>query len=287
MTNAVYAGVTVSLILLVAGGFAGPWLAVGDALAVVRPVAALLLAIWLLPRLQPYWAVLPGLVLAGFALISVAVPFVTVPAPGPVRLYQKNLSFRLTDPAPLLQDIRAAAPDVITLQEVTEVHRLAVMQALADLYPSQGFCPFAGVGGTAVLSRWPVAGAVQCPAAKGATILPLQTPHGRVTVVSLHLHWPFPHGQRAQLDRLLPDLVELGGSVVVGGDLNMVAWGWPVAALSRAARGGLAGPAVTSFRIAGWLPIGIDHVLAPGRGVVERRGTLGSDHYGLLARVWP
>lgn len=216
MVRAIHPLVSLCLILLLGGSFAGRWHAVGDALAVARPVLAVLMGLWLLPRLAPLWAVMPGLVLAGFALVSVAVPFVAAPVPGPVVIYQKNLSFRLTDPAPLIADIRAAAPDVITLQEVTPAHQVAVMQALADAYPTQGFCPFGRVGGTAVLSRWPAAGPVVCPAVRGATVLPIMLPQGRVTGVSLHLHWPFPHGQRGQLEALLPDLRALRGSVVVG-----------------------------------------------------------------------
>ncbi len=283
----IHPGITLCLILLVAGSFAGRWSAFGDALAVVRPVVAGGLALWLLPRLKPVWAVLPGLVLAGFALISVAVPFVTPAAPGPVSLYQKNLSFRMTDPAPLLADILAVNPDVITLQEVTEAHRLGVMQALAARYPTQGFCPFAGVGGTAVLARWPAAGPLICPQTKGATVLPLAMPQGRITVVALHLHWPFPYGQRAQVEALLPGLAGLSGPVLVAGDFNMVPWGWPLTAVAQATRTQRAGPAQASFYIGGWAPVAIDHVLAPGGGAVLRRDPLGSDHLGLVAQVWP
>lgn len=289
MVKAGHALVTLGLILLVVGSFAGRWHGAGDALAVARPVLALALGLWLLPRMAPLWGVMPGLVLAGFALVSVAVPFVQAPAPrtgpGAVVIYQKNLSFRLTDPGPLIADIRASAPDVITLQEVTPALQVAVMQALADAYPTQGFCPFARVGGTAVLARWPAAGPVVCPAARGATVLPLALPQGRVTAVSLHLHWPFPHGQRAQLDALRPDLAALTGPVLVGGDFNMVPWGWPLVAVGAATRTLRAGPALASFHIGRWLPMAIDHVLAPGGGAVAARPRLGSDHLGLLARV--
>ena len=126
-----------------------------------------------------------------------------------------------------------------------------------------------------------------CPAAGGATILPLQTPHGRLQVLSLHLHWPFPYGQRAQVAALSPELAAVPGAVLVGGDFNMVPWGWPLEAIGLATRTVRAGPAWTSFRVKDWLPLSIDHVLAPGSGLVERRPLLGSDHHGLLARLWP
>ena len=289
MLRLLWAVLVLGLIAVTALGFLGPWSglnpAIGDAFAVVRLPASAALALLLLPALRRPWLVLPGLSLAALGLVSALVPYSKIGVPGPVVLYQKNLSFRLTDPSALIADIRATAPDIITLQEVTDPHRRALLTALAADYPTQAFCPFAAVGGTAIFARWPAAGPAFCPASSGATFQPLTLPQGRVTAVSLHLHWPWPYGQAPQLAALLPDLAALKTPVLLGGDFNMVPWGRPVTAVMQATRSERAAPPIASFHIEGLVPIAIDHVLAPAGGQIERRAKLGSDHHGLLARL--
>jgi len=287
MLRVLWAILALIAILATTLGFLGPWLGMADAFAVLRFPAVLALALLLLPVMRKPWLVLPALALSAFGLVSTLAPFVEAQAPGPVTLYQKNLSFRMADRSALLADIQATMPDIITLQEVTEAHRTEIFAALSEAYPTQAFCPFAGVGGTAVLSRWPAATPPVCPVAKGATVQPLSTPFGRITAISVHLHWPWPYSQRAQLEALIPELQGLTGSVLLGKDFNMVPWGWPVTATAKATRTERAGPPAMSFLIEGLLPIPIDHAFAPGGGQIERRPKLGSDHFGLLARLQP
>ncbi|MEY8837495.1 endonuclease/exonuclease/phosphatase family protein, partial [Cribrihabitans sp. XS_ASV171] len=150
------------------------------------------------------------------------------------------------------------------------------------------FCPFAAVGGVAVLSRFPkVPGSETCVAMQGLAAMRVETPLGKVTLASIHLHWPWPHGQAAQVDRLLPVLEALPRPVILAGDFNAVGWSHSVARIARATGNERIGPHAGSFVLPHVpYPVTIDHVLAPG-GAAEVMPRLGSDHFGVLARVLP
>ncbi len=234
--------------------------------------------------------------IAGVALSSAALGAVlwsmTVPAggaAGPVTLYQKNMLFAPRDLAPLISDIHASDPDMLTLQEVTPGNE-ALLAALADRLPTQLVCPFARVGAVAVASRWPLAGnRALCLERQGIAAVRVAGPDGPLWLVSLHLHWPWPHGQAPQRARLGPVLAELEEPVVIGGDFNMVPWSHAFRSIARTTstrRIGRAFNTMTRFPLA---PLPIDHVLIPAgaEGTTERRPLLGSDHHGVLARFAP
>jgi endonuclease/exonuclease/phosphatase (EEP) superfamily protein YafD len=264
----------------------------GDSLAVVRPGLAAV-AVLLGGLLAAAGRRLAGLVV-GVAGLVAAAPIVGSSLPTPAgegaayRVYQKNLSFRLADPAPLIADIVGHAPDLVTLQEVTDRTR-AVMTGLADTLPTQHWCPFAAVGGVAVLSRWPlIAGTTRCADGDGLAAMQVAAPEGPLWIVSMHLHWPFPYRQSEQLARLLPMLASLDGPTVIGGDFNMVPWSYTLQAIAQATGTERAGSITYSLPMAGgWLTLPIDHVLVPrGRAATHalRLPLLGSDHHGVLAR---
>ena len=129
----------------------------------------------------------------------------------------------------------ATAPDIITLQEITtgSVQQLAAMR---PDYPYQVICPFAAVGGVAILSKFRFVGeqGEGCLEGRGMVSARVKLPAGEVTVVSLHLHWPWPYLQQAQLVDLLPELGALKGPVFIGGDFNTVAWSDVVARIQAA-----------------------------------------------------
>ena len=268
--------------LVLVASYGGAWHGLGDALAVFRlPIAALF-------ALVVIWADWPRALrwpLAALALLAmgqiVALRFDPGQA-GPVTVYQKNLLFRNPAPEAVVADILARAPDVVMLQEVSGPN-LAVLDALAKAYPSQLICPFAGVGAVAVLSRWP-RGQGLCPDRTGLAAMQVTGPDGPVWLVSLHLHWPWPFGQRPQVQALLPVLEALEGPVIVAGDFNMVPWGWSVREVARATGTQRAGALAPTLWKRG-VPLPIDHVLAPFGGSSEVLETLGSDHNGVLARV--
>ena len=274
--------------LAVLGGYLGALHPLGDSLAVFRLQAAgalaILSALALLAGARQAGRL--GMLLALVAGVPVLWAYGSgdVAVTGGLRLYQKNLLYRNDDLAGLAQDIRAAAPDAVTLQEVSEAN-LALLAALEPELPHQLQCPFARVGGTAIATRLtPVPGTELCT--DGLAALQVEGPQGRLWLVSVHLHWPWPHGQAAQVRGLLPVLEGLQGPVVMAGDFNMVRWSATVAAMAQAARVRPAGAVHGSYTgFAPWLVLPIDHVLAPGGGTVEVRGGLGSDHLGLLAEV--
>ena len=272
----------------VLAGYGGALHPAGDSLAVFRVPLALLGGLALL-----VWRPRGAVTLAGLGVVALAVlprlwalsPVQAGQTPG-LSVYQKNLLFTLRDPGPLVADIRARAPDIVTLQEVSTRNR-AVLAALRAEYPHQHYCDFRAVGGTAVLSRWPaVPDSAFC--ARGVTGLQLETPAGRVRAMSLHLSWPWPHGQAEQLAEIIPLLRGQGGPVVIGGDFNAVAWSRAVARVEAASGTRRAGHEAATFALPyGGMGVPIDHVLASGAapGTIEVLDRLGSDHRGVLARV--
>lgn len=276
---------------LVVASYLGAVHGLGDSLAVVRPVSAALavvlggLLLGVRRRRGGLLAIAAGL-FAGVPVIVSSLPAGDGDG-GAYHVYQKNLSFRLADPAPLIADIAGEAPDFVTLQEVTTRTR-AVMTGLVDVLPSQHLCPFAAVGGVAVLSRWPmIAGTAHCAEDDGLAAMQVATPDGPVWIVSIHLHWPFPYRQAEQLARLMPALAALTGPIVIGGDFNMVPWSHTLHAVARVTASERAGSVTYSLPMAGgWITLPIDHVLVPrGKGATHARrlALLGSDHHGVLA----
>ncbi|TDK51281.1 endonuclease/exonuclease/phosphatase family protein [Antarcticimicrobium luteum] len=288
-----WAAAAVTLAAL-AAGYGGALHPAGDSLAVFRVPLAVAAGLLLAMLWRPRRAVAPGLALVALALLPRLWAMWPGPGPGPegveaqagLVIYQKNLLFNLPDPRRLVADIAARSPDVVTLQEVSPRNR-AVLAALRDRYPYQHDCAYRAVGGTAVLSRWPaVPGSARC--AHGLTALQVETPAGRVWAVSLHLRWPWPHPQAAQLDRLGPVLRAMRGPMVIGGDFNSVAWSDALARVARASGTRRAGHEAASFALPyGGFGVAIDHVLASGArpGTIEVLDRMGSDHRGILARV--
>lgn len=271
--------------LAVLGSYLGAVHPLGDSLAVFRLQGAGALA--LLSALALFAGAARsgrlGMLLALVAGVPVLWSYGTGDAAvtGGLRIYQKNVFYRNGDLAGLEQDIRAAAPDAVMLQEMSKPN-LALLESLQPDLPHQLHC---GTGGTAIATRLPpVAESGLCAA--GLAAMQVEGPSGRLWLVSVHLRWPWPHGQAAQVRHLLPVLEGLEGPVVMAGDFNMVRWSATFAAMARAARAQPAGAVHGSYSgFAPWLVLPIDHVLAPGGGRVEVREGLGSDHLGLLAEV--
>ncbi|MCO6381775.1 endonuclease/exonuclease/phosphatase family protein [Oceanicola sp. 502str15] len=270
--------------------FAGRWWAWGDSLAVARSFVGLGGLVWLAlcgvaGALTWRWVgALWVLVLAALAPVGWAKWAPEPDGTAALVLYQKNMNFRMPDVAPLAADIGEVSPDFITLQEVDDENR-AVMDAVAQAYPGQHYCAFSAVGGQAVLAKWP---ALETRCGYGWAGMRVDRPGGPVWLVSMHLHWPAPHGQFGHLARALPELAALEGPVFMGGDFNMVPWSGAMARVGEAVGGRRVGKARLSIEQFGgklWLPI--DHVLAPEgwRGRVVIRPLLGSDHFGVVAEL--
>ncbi len=270
----------------------GRWFAPGDSLAVLRPHLGLALiglaaGLWHI-RSRPLALAcgLAGLVALGH-MATLFRP--AAPAPNTAHtLYQKNLQFKSWPRAPLADEIIASGADIVTLQEVSD-HNLRYMTRLFEAYPDPLICPFAAVGGVAILTRFePIPGTAQCRDRDGLALIQVRLPGGRALwLASLHLHWPWPYGQAAQLEQILPRLEALDGPVIIAGDFNMVPWGAGVARIAAASDTRRAGPAHITFdRFSPALPLAIDHVLLPrgARGTLLRRPRNSSDHHGLMLR---
>jgi endonuclease/exonuclease/phosphatase (EEP) superfamily protein YafD len=279
------AGLVLSLLALVTG-FLG-WLhPMGDLLAVGRAYAAAATALFAV------FAIMSGQRLAAFGslllalIVGVQIALVYLwPGPlGPFVLYQKNLLYRNADLAGVEADIRTVAPLAVTLQEVSD-QNLSLLAALKDQFPYQLHCPWRAVGGTAVAtSLTPIPGGEIC--APGLAALQVEWNDRQVWIVSIHLHWPWPHKQADHVRDLLPVLKGLEGPVAMAGDFNMVRWGTSVDALAHSARVNAAGPSrgtYLGFAPLLWLPI--DHAFAPHGGRLEYRDALGSDHRGVVAHL--
>ncbi len=261
----------------------------GDSLAVFRPVWAAIFALCVIWTAWPRRVRWPLAVAGMLAIVHLVWPLWVpsqVPAGGLV-LYQQNLLYNRQHDAAWLDAVARAAPDVITLEEVS-VRNEVLLGRLGNSHPAQVLCPFATVGSVAVLSRFAkVPGSETCVERQGLAAMQVETPQGRVTLAALHLRWPWPQGQAAQVERLLPVLEALPRPVVLAGDFNAVGWSHSVRRIARATGNERIGPLRRSFVLPHVrYPVTIDHVLAPG-GVAEIMPRLGSDHFGVLARVLP
>ena len=202
-------------------------------------------------------------------------------------LMQHNLLFS-NDARDLVDYANSKAPDVITLQEVTTL-AIPQLAALRPSYPYQVICPFAGIGGVAILSkfRFTTPQEAGCIEGLGVVSVGIDLPAGEVTVVSLHLHWPWPYRQSTQLGRLLPALEGLKGPVFLAGDFNMVPWSHVISQFEAVTNTRvIGGMRFTKSLLAEMVQLPIDHVFTPkgwpASAVVGPR--LGSDHNSVIAQ---
>ena len=223
-------------------------------------------------------------------LLALATALLVAPASAQTRAlvhYQKNMlySLSLEDERRLAGDILARAPDTVTLQEVNRENR-QILEMLRPGSPSQKLCRFKGIGGVAVLSRWPlVEGSERCLNGKGVAAIQVVMPEGKVWVMSVHLETPERPLHGRMVRDLVPELGRYPGPKIVGGDFNAFPGSNSVTALAQAAGVAALGPRVVTMRLGGVFGLTIDHVMVTGgAGQVEQLPLIGSDHHGLLAR---
>lgn len=265
--------------------FLGALRPVGDSLAVFRfGLCLCLLALAAALRARP----LPALLVVGLACAGMAsVLWYKLPqgAPGAITIYQKNLFHQNSDLMGVADDILATKPDFVTLQELS-VANDALLDRLSTAYPHQHICRVTQRSGIAVLSQIKPVGDGTCSRRYGLAQITVDLPQGRHHVASVHLSWPFPGAQPRQIRHLIDDLEALAHPILLAGDFNMVPWSHALSDVAHASGTRHAGPARTTFLI-GFVPISIDHVFAPGGGRSVTRPLLGSDHFGVLAKVHP
>jgi endonuclease/exonuclease/phosphatase (EEP) superfamily protein YafD len=282
--------------------FLSPWYPIADSVAHFRfHLTALMLLTTVLLMVVRAWRTV-GLAavvsLAGIAGMAPAFPVrgdagADGNAPA-ITIVQLNLSFRNATPAAVADFIRGEQADIVTLQEVTAKTR-RVIDILAEDYPFRVLCSAGRVGGQAILSRLPKASGASDGCVKGQSMAWMRVMAGGqpVSVVSLHLHWPYPFSQGRQIGRLEGHLKALPRPVLLAGDFNAAPWSNAVDRIAQATDTAVAGGLRFSFdiRVNHWVPpiaMPIDHILLPEDMTpldVRLGPGPGSDHLSIIAKV--
>jgi endonuclease/exonuclease/phosphatase (EEP) superfamily protein YafD len=213
------------------------------------------------------------------------------------RLLQSNVRFDNRTPDEFIRLVARTKPDVMTLQEIPLVWQQK-LESVRHLYPYQLVCPAIDrVGPSAIISRRPfVEGSVgQCLKDSNIAVQTISFGGQPVTVVSLHLHWPWPKRQPEELADILPALAQLKSAesgTLMAGDLNAATWSYTASTIADVT-------ATNQLRYAGgsWLPLElpstwtkyiglpIDNVFFNARIELRsatRQSGIGSDHLPIL-----
>ena len=282
--------------------FLAPWLPVADSVAHFRfhLTAVMLLAAVLLAVARDWRHAGLALAVSAAGMAGMAPVFpvwgqaAAAGAAPTITAVQLNLSFRNATPEAVAAFVRRERADIVTLQEVT-ARTGRVMELLEEDYPDRVLCPFARVGGVAVLSRLPKAPGVAqgCVEGQGLAWMRVMADGRAVSVASLHLNWPYPFRQGRQIGELETHLRDIPRPVILAGDFNAAPWSHAVGRIAAATDTAVARGLRFSFDIGfrGWwptVPVPIDHILLP-EGLAPLDVTLGpgpgSDHRSVIARL--
>lgn len=288
-------------------GFLGAWHPAFDALAHLRAHLAVVTALSALPALVlGYRKEAAAAIVLGAAAFATASSGAILPGPGEVeaafglkaedgavyRLLQLNLRFDNRTPEKVLSMIGRTQPDVVTLEEVSERWNEQLAR-ISAAYPHRVACAGASTVGTvAILSRRPFAAVGACRPTGDLATAEIDLGGRTITVATVHLAWPWPSGQSAQIDSLAASLAGLGSPALLAGDLNATPWSHAAARVAQA--GGLmhvggSTPTWLHRRLPAslrrWIGLPIDHVFAKGAVAVHSVRILddvGSDHAPVL-----
>lgn len=286
-----------------AGHFSWYWLCMATAGLVAALVAgrrramialgtAIALNAW---PLVPYW--LPAAVPDGAGSARAASGTDAAPTSG-VSIISLNLLASNRDTARVVAYLRNRRADLVGLLEVDDFWADA-LSGLADLYPHRLVVPRDDNFGIALLSRLPV-GAVREATFGAATVPTLVAdvlhPGGDFTFIATHPLSPvcadWSRLRDAQLRAIADFVAAADRPCIVAGDFNATPWS-PIGR-AFAARSGLRDTALgrglqPTWNARVWMPrIPIDHVYAPPRATVVRRGIgpdVGSDHLPVEAEL--
>jgi endonuclease/exonuclease/phosphatase (EEP) superfamily protein YafD len=269
-----------------------------DSIAHFRGHLAVLMGLLALPALATRHRVEAAATLAlALAALWTTLDRAAEPASGDgavYRLLHLNLRFDNATPGAVLSLVGGTRPDVIVFTEVSEMWA-GRLEPLAARYPHRIHCEATTpIGSVAILSARPFAAdrAPTCHDRGSLAVARIDLGGRGIDVAALHLGWPWPFEQWAQVARVAPHLATLGDRAVLAGDFNATSWSHALRSVEAA--GGLArvpGSGRTwldrrlpaSLRRLAGLPI--DHVMTRGGVVVKRLQALddaGSDHLPLL-----
>jgi len=202
-------------------------------IAILVPLVAFVPVLWITNR-KP--------IALASAIVSIITLIVTLPyLPGMKRGYaldkqtqswnrisvlQLNMRFNNTDTQSIISALKSAPSDILLLQELTATTSLAI-PAFAKSHPHQLNCFTANVGSVAILSRFPFAQdkPTSCERFEGFARATLQVGPRQISVASYHSRWPWPAGQRQQIERLTPEFNKLNTEYsILAGDFNAAPW---------------------------------------------------------------
>jgi endonuclease/exonuclease/phosphatase (EEP) superfamily protein YafD len=210
-----------------------------------------------------------------------------------IRLMQFNLSFRNKQLPRLNTYMEQEQIEVATFQEVTSKHR-AFLEGMRKAYPFQRYCKFAGVGDVAILSKYPFAASQEsCMKSAGLVWSQIMVEGEPLSIVSIHLHWPFPYKQSKQVDWLQKTLQSIPAPKIIAGDFNAASWSHTLHRIVDYSQTSII-PGLRwtlNFRDVPPLPrlqLPIDHILiSDGLSVkyIDTGVSLGSDHLPVVAEI--
>jgi endonuclease/exonuclease/phosphatase (EEP) superfamily protein YafD len=246
-----------------------------------------LMAVALVALVLPF---LPGSALFGGKATASTTP--NVCSAGELRVVTANAWFAATEHAALLDWLRRSDADVIALQEVTPAWE-AALEPLTRQYPHRKVIARTDPYGIALLSRWPVVGAIVEADLAGdgrpSLVATLERSGRRLQVIVLHTRWPVLPALLPLRDRALQQAAQLAAArpdtTVLLGDLNITPFAPAFARLldESRLRDALADELWRPTWLAGFWPLAlpIDHVLVPRGSCVtahEIGPYVGSDH---------
>ncbi|RAI03325.1 hypothetical protein DLJ53_02060 [Acuticoccus sediminis] len=185
-------------------------------------------------------------------------------------------------------------PDFATLQEVT-VTKLEMNKELMALYPYRASCDNGSLRaqGTILLSKYPFEGEPVCQPGSNVVRATILLGDHALTLVTQHLQWPWPYGQKEALAEDVAALRTISGAAILAGDFNAAPWSVTVkryASLTRTAPTKGIGPtwllSGTDLSLRPYVGLPIDNILTSGVAIaqVQRFDRKGSDHMPVLMR---
>lgn len=210
-----------------------------------------------------------------------------------IKFMQFNLNFRNRH----LQSVKAYLEEqdieIATFQEVTAKHRQS-LETMRDKYPFQRHCKFAGVGDIAIISKYPFAEPHgECVKEEGLVWTRVQLDEGELSVVSLHLHWPYPYKHHSQISRLEKVFATIPSPKIIAGDFNAAPWSHAVQRIMAASDTKVVDGVRWSLNIGNpnsllHLQLPIDHLLISKELRVKDihvGKSMGSDHLPILGEI--
>jgi endonuclease/exonuclease/phosphatase (EEP) superfamily protein YafD len=200
-----------------------------------------------------------------------------------MKMMQYNLRFDNENMIKVQTFLLENPIDIATFQEVTYAHK-AKLEELKQEYPYQAYCEFATVGGEMIISKHPFTKNGGCVKGEGLVWREIDVNNKKFSLVSLHLHWPYPLNQFEQISTLSKELEKIKGSVIVAGDFNAVPWSHSVARVENASHTKAIDGIRWSIKV-GYIDLPIDHVLISDDFKISDIAVgeeLGSDHLPIM-----